>query len=231
MTRWLMGLSIGVALLACSEETVWVEAPSPDGQPIVDKSCHAGGGPVVAHPDCEGPVSDTVFGDNNLPWHGLVCDDKVYTCNRCPFGDHDLVGSWRHVHGATEDPDTPLDDGYRERLSFDGNTWTQHSTGYDIILEQEVTLDVAGWYFCGDKPEVPDKANVFYVDTVSFEGGFGWESGLAFSADPLKANLDQLLFRWQEGLNEGPYTDDLYCRIGANIKTVAGETKTCTDPF
>ena len=103
--------------------------------------------------------------------------------------------------------------------------------GFDIVLEQQVTLDITGWYFCGDKPEVPDNANVFFVDTVSYEGGFGWETGMVFSADPLKANADQLLFRWREGLNEGPFTDDLYCRIGAEIKTVAGETKTCTDPF
>ena len=219
----------GLMMVGCHEEVLLVEATPPTSDVIVNKGCYkASGSPSMGH--CESPISEEVLG-TTVPWTGLACEDAVYQCNRCPGGDVHLVGEWRHIHGATEDPDTPLDDDYRERLVFDGNTWSQHSTGFDIVLGKSLTVDVEGWYFCGDKPEIDNKANVFLATDVSYEGGFGWESGLVFSAEPLKDGADKLLFRWREGLNEGPYTDDIYCRIGSEIETLAGETKACTDPF
>jgi len=222
-------LAGALALVGCHEEVLLVEASQPSSDVIVEKGCHAAGGtPSTSH--CESPVSEEVLGAT-VPWTGLACEDVTYSCNRCPGGDVHLVGTWRHIHGGTEDPETPLDDGYRERLVFDGNTWSQHSDGFDIVLGENLTVDVEGWYFCGDKPEIDNKATVFMATSVSYEGGFGWEAGLVFSAEPLKDGADKLLFRWREGLNAGPYTDDIYCRIGSEIETLAGETKACTDPF
>ncbi len=216
-------------MLGCHEETVLGEAPRPSSDVIVEKGCYpAAGTPSTAH--CESEVEDLNLGER-VPWTGLACHDAIYQCNRCPGGDDHIVGEWRHIHGGTEDPDTPLDDNYRERLVFDGNTWSQHSTGFDIVLGKDLTVDVAGWYFCGDKPEIDSKASVFLTTEVSYEGGFGWETGLVFSAEPLKDGPDKLLFYWREGLEEGPYTADIYCRIGSEITTLAGETKDCTDPF
>lgn len=229
MTKPMIVLFASLGLVGCFEDVRVVQAPSSSTDVIVQTGCYpAGGTPSTGH--CESPVNDEVLG-TTVPWTGFACEDTLYHCNRCPGGDTHIVGTWRHIHGGTEDPDTPLDDEYRERLVFDGNTWSQHSTGFDIVLGKSLTVDVAGWYFCGDKPEIDNKATVFMADSVSYEGGFGWVSGLVFSAEPLKDGSDKLLFRWREGLNKGPYTDDIYCRIGTEIETLAGETKACTDPF
>ena len=227
-------ISLGVLLCAlwgCADEPQFVQAEKPGSDAVTTSGCHAGDGPVVANAACEGPVSGESLG-TTVPWYGLQCGETVYTCNRCPGGDYYLVGEWRHIHGGTEDPDTPLSDNYRERLTFDGNTWSQHSSGYDIVLEREITVDITGWYFCGDKPEIQNKVNVFIVDTVSEEGAFGWESGMVFGADPLKDGADKLLFQWSEGLNEGAVTNDIYCRIGTELVPLrGGEAKACADPF
>lgn len=233
--KHLWTLTLGcLAAAACNDGLHFVEDPG--GGPVDPSNLGQGDylpdGPITRNEACDDP--DPKDRGIQVPWKGFVYEGKTYTCNRCPGGDHDLVGVWRHIHGNTEDPDTPLDDGYRERLSFDGNTWHQEASGFDNVLEQQLSIDIQGWYFCGDAPEIPSKINVFIADHVSPEGAFGWTSGSVFGADPLKQGPDKLLFQWfdpDDGLRTANPINDVYCRVGAVIQTFAGEEKLCPDPF
>ncbi|NUN15490.1 MAG: hypothetical protein HUU55_17840 [Myxococcales bacterium] len=182
---------------------------------------------VERNPAC-GEYDDGVYG-KKVPWQGFEYEGKNYTCNTCRGGAPNIVGTWRFVDFDTEDPDTPLTDNYKETLTFDGNTWTQHSSGIDA--GQFVDATISGWYFCGIAPEVNNSAKIFITESVVPEGAFGWNSGLVFSALTLKQGNDKLDFNFWTGLNTGSNYDALYCRVGAVIKTLNGTEKLCPDPF
>ncbi len=197
---------------------------APDGAITPGPGC----GPVLAGENTKGP---------KVPWGGFSYEGKTYACNECPAGLQIQEGRWRHIDGKTEDPDVPLDDNYRERLEFSGNTWTFHSDGTDSFTDTFETQTVSGWYFCGDPSEIPSRGSVFVATSVSNPGAFGWEEGIVISAELLMdGGQTGMLFNWRDGIAPGAATQDVYCRIGAEVSVegVGGAprtTKLCKDPF
>lgn len=201
------------------------DSAAPDVQSDPDVPADVQG--VERNPAC-GEYDDGVYG-KKIPWQGFEYEGKTYTCNTCRGGAPNIVGTWRFVDFDTEDPDTPLTGDYKETLTFDGNTWTQHSSGIDSGSFVDATI--SGWYFCGIAPEVNNSAKIFITESVTPEGAFGWDSGIVFSALTLKQGNDKLDFSFWTGLNTGNHYDALYCRVGAVIKTLNGTEKFCPDPF
>lgn len=195
------------------------------GLPNIDQFLPAG--PVTRKASCKDPNPGD-FGES-LPWKGFEYEGKTYTCNLCPTGDEYIQGEWRVVFGDTEDPDTPLTDGYKEVLTFEGNVWRQHTIGKD--LGKTVESWMTGYYFCGDVAEVPDQQKVFVVTSVTPEGAYGWTSGLVFSGKTFKQGSDKLLFNYYTEFLAGANYNDLYCRIGKEVETLSGAKKYCGDPF
>ena len=175
-----------------------------------------------------GPFDDGTYGKKR-PWQGFEHEGVLYTCNRCRGGDPNIQGTWRAVHFDTEDPTTPLGDNYKETLTFDGNTWSQHSSGLDGGVM--VDAKIGGWYFCGDKPEILNKAKVFVTTKVEPDGAFGWTNGIVYTVITYMQGEDKLDFSFWDGFNTGGNHDALYCRVGTVVETLTGDLKYCGDPF
>lgn len=196
----------------------------PDGGVTPGANC----GPVIPDQNTKGP---------KVPWKGFAYEGKTYTCNECPSGLQLQEGRWRHIDGKTEDPDVPLDDDYRERLELSGNTWTFTSDGVDSFTNTFESQTVSGWYFCGDSSEIPSRGSVFVATSVSNPGAFGWQQGIVISAELLTdGSQTGMLFNWRDGIAAGKATQDIYCRIGAEVSVegVGGAPSTkklCKDPF
>lgn len=195
----------------------------PDGTITPDPSC----GPVIPNQNTKGA---------SVPWTGFNYEGETYTCNACPAGLKDQEGRWRHIDGKTGDPDIPLDDNYRERLELAGNTWNFKSDGIDSLTERSESQTVSGWYFCGDPSEIPSLRKVFVATSVSNSGAFGWQEGIVISADLMMDGPTGLLFNWRDGIGPGQGIQDIYCRIGSEVRVegVAGAASTmklCEDPF
>jgi hypothetical protein len=165
------------------------------------------------------------------PWQGFAVAGQGYTCNNCPNGLDFFAGSWRFVDFATEDPATPLKNGYKERLTVVGNTWRLDMAGLD--LGKPVQATVQGWYWCADPVELKSANQVFVAETVSPEGAFGWASGLVFSGAVLVAtdspdpdHPDAIAWGFYLGFESGSHYDAIYCRVGS---TMAGHA--CSDPM
>ncbi len=165
-----------------------------------------------------------------VPWCGFSHKGTDYTCDNCP-GGHPLVqGVWRFVDFETEDPNTPLGDSWRETVTFDGNTWLQHSQWVDNGVVQDAVLE--GWYWCSDPAENAQGTVVFVVSNTEPEGALGYADGFVFSANLLLQGTNQLDFNFYvDGFDEGANLDQLYCRTGTTIATVAGDQVPCDDPF
>jgi hypothetical protein len=204
--------------------------PPEDTGPAADVPDFTPDGPITRNPACGEPLEGT-FG-KTVPWKGFAYEGETFTCNLCPGGDPQIQGDWRVVFGNSEDPETPLTDGYKEVVTFDGNTWRQHAAGLDE--GKQIDMKLEGWYFCGDKADgVPGNQYVFVITKVTPEGAFGWNAGTAFVGKTFKSGADKLLFGyytggWKEDL---PYYNDLYCRIGKSVENLNGELKYCGDPF
>ncbi|MCB9729996.1 MAG: hypothetical protein H6744_18560 [Deltaproteobacteria bacterium] len=196
-------------------------------------------GVTIPGPGCGPPLTGQETQAPSVPWKGFVYGGKTYTCNECPQGVRPNDGQWRHIDGRTEDPDVPLDDSYRERLTMSGNTWTFHSDGVDSATGAFEEQTVSGWYFCGDESEIPYKGLVFYTTEVANPGAFGWEEGIVISADLFTDGTGTgLLFVWRDGISPPPGIQDVYCRIGTTVTVPASDDgstpatqKACTDPF
>lgn len=214
-----------------SVEDTGGEAPKPSGLP--DISAFVPAGPVTRNASCNAPSSFSK--GENVPWKGFIHDGKTYTCNRCPGGDEPAQGEWRFVDFDTEDPETKLNDNYKELLIFEGSTWRQHSSGLD--LGQQTDAWIEGYYFCGDVAEIPDQKHVFVVTRVEPEGAFGWQEGLVFTGKLYKQGTDKLAFEFQEGFLTGKLGVAMYCRPGTMVNTYpdgpAGKAvkKLCPHPF
>ena len=171
-----------------------------------------------------GDFDDGCYGKKRS-WGGFTAAGKLFTCNACRGGYPNLVGSWRFIDFDTEDPATPLNDGYRETLTFDGNTFSMHLAGTDLGKEAEGTVD--GWFFCADGAELANQHAVFEVTKAAPDGLFAWSTGFVWSGDLKVSGSNLLAFGFHfDGFESGPWGEALYCRIGSTIKGHA-----CADPF
>lgn len=179
---------------------------------------------VPRNPGCD-KFDDGVYG-KKLPWSGWQGGGSTFSCNTCRGGYPNVQGSWRFIDFKTEDPSTPLAKGYKEVLTFDGNTlrdWLQESDGGQVS-EQHVD----GWYFCTDAAELKAKDAIFVLERASPEGLFGNKSGDFFRVSvKINAASDNLIaLGVYAGLSDTLLGEYLYCRIGSSV---AG--KPCADPF
>ncbi|MSP93397.1 MAG: hypothetical protein EXR79_16655 [Myxococcales bacterium] len=175
-----------------------------------------------------GKSDDSTFGKKK-PWSAFTSEGKTFQCNVCRGGYPNIQGAWRFIDFATEDPSTPLKDGYRERLTIDGNTFTNQLEGKD--LGKDVTQTIAGWYFCADPNEMSTGDTVFVLESVAPDGAFGNQQGTVFratvkadAADP--ANPATIALGMSAGIKGKWIGEFLYCRIGSTLNG-----KPCSDPF
>lgn len=207
-----------------------------DAGPVADTAA-AEVGPAVDASDAAAEVSatsvcgkfdDSTFGKKK-PWAPVTADGKKFQCNVCRGGYPNIQGAWRFIDFATEDPTTPLKDGYREVLTLDGNTFTDHLAGKD--LGKDVTQTIAGWYFCADPIEMSTGDTVFLLESVAPDGAFGNQQGTVFRAS-VKADVANpvnpatIALGMSAGIQGKWIGEFLYCRIGSTVKG-----KPCTDPF
>lgn len=162
------------------------------------------------------------------PWGGATLQGKNYTCNKCPGGLRDFQGKWR-AHGFTEggDPDYSLgaeagpDDA--ELLFIDGNTF--YSRIYD--RQTDVTVELRGWFFCGQQPEQPNEHLYWFVLEANPAGTWGYDAGTVFESDVILSwGNDRKLIIWFDELGASTSADIGYCQIGT---TAGGQF--CNDPF
>jgi len=208
-----------------------------DGHTFTIPGGTEGWSPVDRDPLCEEP--DVDGSGSPVPWGGFEHKNEVYTCNRCLNGDALIQGEWRLVDFDTEDPNVTLKDLcaeqsnclHAESVTFDGNSFSQHLKGVD--LGESTDAIIHGWYFCSDEQELQGKPKVFVVSSVTPPGAFGFDEGLAFTANTLMpiASDNRLVWNYSMGVNEGEWVNAIYCRIGTTISTLAGENVPCVDPF
>lgn len=190
---------------------------------------------VTRNPKC-GKPDDDIYGKKR-PWTGFSSGGKTFTCNVCPGGIDFFQGSWRFIDFKTEDPATPLKDGYKEGLYVDGNTFRYRQAGKDEGKDVDATLE--GWYFCTDPAEFNPKDGagvVFVLDKVTPNGAFGNDTGSVFRAsvkaeasdpqNPPTISLGTVFGFLEEGQQGYEHYEFLYCKAGA---TVNGHP--CLDPF
>lgn len=240
--RWALGVVVALATVACGEEAAKGGGGSQEDGATLDTD--SGGADIVAtdgsglvtddaggsqadiqaptrNPKCD-KYDDGVYG-KKLPWQGFSAKGKTFTCNACRGGYPNLVGTWRLIEFGKDDPTLPLKDGYKETLTFDGNTFVMHMAGKD--LGKDVDATATGWYFCADAAELANKRNIFVFDKVVPEGAFGWPSGHIISAEILtKGNAIAFGFAdtW-DGKLPGYFE---YCKVGTDLNG-----KPCADPF
>jgi len=223
---------ISISLLGCGAKAADVKAEAAD-VPGVSESTDAAafytcgpdasGDAPARNPGCTGPIADSPPGCHT-GWTGFSYGDKTFTCNNCPDGDPVAQGLWRFIDFQTEDPSTPLGDGYGELLAVDGNTWHLHMKGQDRGKPADVRVD--GWYMCTDGVEMKNKDKIFVVTGMDRDGGFGWNKGLVFTAQFMVNGPDLLAFAMYKDFGKTWYGDALYCRVGSVIKG-----KPCNNPF
>ena len=166
---------------------------------------------------------DGVYG-KKTPWDGQVCAGKTYTCNSCRGGYPVDQGAWRAIDFKTEDPTTPLANGYKEVLTFDGNTWQMKMQ--DSVKGKTVDSLVEGWFWCSDTTELKSQSAVFVVTKTEPASASIWPQGSSFTGD-LKHNGDDLLaLGFYFGFQSGDHGEAIYCRIGSKVNG-----KACSDPF
>jgi hypothetical protein len=177
-----------------------------------------------------GPYDDGAYGPK-VPWAGFEHEGTTYTCNTCRGGLEEFQGAWRVLDFATEDPDVALTDDWAQTFTFDGNTWRQVATWRQGDGWAEATIE--GWYWCSTKPEIHNETKVFVFTDLSPADAFGYEAGAVLTADLLVSleGGDKLAFMFYDGFNTGDQLAEVYCRVGSDVTTLAGETKPCTDPF
>ena len=185
--------------------------------------------PPERAPGCD--PADRAEEGARVPWSGFEHEGNAYTCNTCQNGLDDLQGGWRLIDFDTEDPDVRLSGGWRQTVHVEGNRWRQVARWSEGAGDEEATL--AGWYWCGSKPEVTNEATVFVVDALEPSNAFGYTLGGVFTADLLSSTEggDKLAFLFYEGFNTGDQLAEVYCRIGSSMTTLSGELKPCLDPF
>ena len=203
--------------------------PTPDASGAVEVSSSDTLPVVGRDPGC--PPAELAGDGAQVPWSGFSHEGEDYTCNRCVNGIESLQGRWRLVDFATEDPETTLTNDWRQIITFDGNTWEQRARWESDTGTTEASL--AGWYWCASKPELNNEATVFVVSDLSPSDAFGYGPDYVFSADLLESadGGDKFAFWFYDGFNRGEQVAEIYCRIGGEITTLAGETRACPDPF
>lgn len=195
------------------------DAGSPDAAVGVDAAT-APDAPA-RNPACD-KFDDGTYG-KKVPWQGFTHKGKTYTCNTCRGGYPNLVGGWRLVDFDTEDPTVDMN-GYKERLSFDGNTFEMRMSGED--LGKQVEAVATGWYFCTDGIELSNQRSIFIFDKVEPDGAFGWKGGAITSAETLTQGTNKLAFGFSDEFEGKLPGYSTYCKVGS---TVSG--KACDDPF
>lgn len=181
------------------------------------------------NPSCDpGEIDRGPFGFVTYPWGGRTIGGKAYTCNKCPGGIRDFQGKWR-AHGFTSDGEIDYSLGAvagsddAELLFIDGNTF--YSRIYD--LQEDKTVELHGWFFCGQQPEQADEHLFWVVLDATPDGTWGYTAGTIFESDVILswAN-DRKLITWFDDLGANTSADIGYCQIG----TAAGG-QLCNDPF
>ena len=210
-------------------------ACSSDGDGGVDTGVDQGCAEPERNALCREDYDKANHGNVKIPWCGFNDNGKDYTCNNCPGGHNLVQGTWRFVDFETEDPNVPVDPSWatnwKENITFDGNTWLQHSQFVEDGVLQDAVLE--GWYWCSDTAENAKGTIVFIVSNTEPEGALGYADGFVFSANLLLQGVNQLdiNFYLDHGIDQGPNQDQLYCRVGTTIQTLAGDEAACVDPF
>ena len=200
----------------------------PNVSPLTGVNTNVQVTPVTPNPLCDPSQVDLGPHGATYPWGGLTVAGKRYTCNRCPTGLRDFQGRWRaHGWDSAGDPDYALgmtagpDDA--ETLFVDGNTF--YSRIYD--RQDDASVEVRGWFFCGQKPEQSDEHLFWVVLEASPPGTFGFSPGTIFETDViLSAFNDNKLITYLDDIGAPTSVDIGYCRIDT---TRAGQV--CNDPF
>ena len=207
--------------------------PASTGHTVTENATYKWKIPATAptrNADCTSTI-DASTSANAVPWKGFEYDGTVYSCNTCPQGRELVQGAWRALYDrVNSDPAVAYDKDptAKETMTFAGNQFQMHIFGQDLNAAVDATVE--GWYWCGDQPEVPNKAVFFVLTKVSPEGAFGWNTGFVFTADVL-ANSKGMAFGWYDkvvtsaGSSYGG--DQEYCPIGG----VSADDIACTDPF
>lgn len=231
--------------LACDEDPKLVEA-EPEGSTetgatggvdfeptaVQGTSARAPAEPVTRNAACDPAYTMSTEGAS-LPWSGFEYQGTTYTCNKCPVGHPLWEGRWRLLDGPSEDPDVPINGGTRrDVMEFSGNTW-RWIVEDDQNAEYKGTALVEAWFFCGLNPELGSEKMVFEILSSNSGGQVeGYTKGDVFTQGPLLfSGADKVLVPVDNGFGTDWIADFLYCRVGAEIETLDGDKKLCTDPF
>jgi hypothetical protein len=227
------------AATSSAEDASGGAATAPDGDPQTEVTEDGGSAPSPAPPDVPSALvrnpacepADPEGEGAKVPWEGFQRGDTLYTCNTCRSGLEHLQGSWRLVDFDTEDPDVGLTDAWQQTFTFDGNTWRQVARWVTDGVVHEASMQ--GWYWCSSKPEVGNETKVFIVTELTPSDAFGYTPGYVFTTDLLNSTEggDKLAFWFYEGFNTGDQVAEIYCRVGGDVTTLAGDSKACTEPW
>jgi len=158
------------------------------------------------------------------PWGGVEAGGTKFTCNICRGGDKIAQGVWRFIDFNSETPATKLKYEVRQRLLVVGNTWHFRRTWTKDGTSGDIRID--GWYFCSDVAEQGNQDFIWVVTSVSPPDSFGYSPGHVYSGSWKTKGNDLMAWGVYEGIHTGNHFEEIYCRVGSEIKGTA-----CKDPF